>query len=107
MVIVFDKGLGESRDDGLAHAPQGVDATNDHGTNANIPHLRGPNGVESVDEGTIHGPTVNQSVHGNKQAKAQHTTKEDERGNTDADDIAHREQRYREVHPCVEASRNK
>ena len=41
-----------------------------------------------------------------KQAKAQDTTEEDERGNADADDIAHREQRYREVHPCIEASRN-
>ena len=106
LVIVFDEGLGEPRDDGLAHAPQGVDASHHHGANTHVPDLRRPNGVKSVNERAFNGPTVNQTVHGDEQAETQHATEEDERSDTNADDVAHGKQRHGEVHTSIESGGN-
>ena len=65
-----------------------------------------PDGVETVHEGTARGPTVDQTVHGHEKAKAQDASKENKGRNSDADDVAHREQGHRQIHARIEASGN-
>ena len=101
LVVAFDEGFSEAGDDGFPHAPKGVDAANHHCADTDVADLCRPYGVEAVDQAPFNRPTVNESVHGNQQAKTEHATKENERSNANTDDVSNRKQGNGEVHACV------
>ena len=101
MLIVFDKGLRQARDDGFAHAPEGVNAPHNHRTNPDVSNLSCPNGVKPFHQRPACRPTVNEPVHRDEDAKTEHATEENERGNAYADDVPDREKGNGKVHASV------
>ena len=101
MLIVFDKGLRQARDDGFAHAPAGVTASPTHRTTPDVSDLGCPNGVEPFHQRPTCRPTVNEPVHRDEDAKTEHAPEENERSNAYANDVPDRKKGDGEVHASV------